>query len=419
MNAVSETIPEDSNSDSNNPQIFVLHRELSEVHLLLDNISSNPNKTLSIASSTSDDLPDTWLKDICQIQWPPKEAAADEAGQAELLIKVKDHLNTLAKPASGATIAFTLLVTQEAEGSDTPPASPNGAASPSRGSMACVAYPDLWQKARHFRRAMWWISTFLLGWLVLTCLLSWYVAFGNAALTQRATVQAVLDAAQKRVEETEAPTTTADAEKPKNSNTSAQPSRVMGLCDRAKLEPRMAAGKISVPQYESITQMQACQRLAQAKFDMRQANHQIARWLPHLGDASNEDLSASAATLANILGTAALPVFYGILGAGAAIVRVLSRKMNLSTLAPRDLNISLQRLALGAVMGACIGLFVSQPSASGATAENVLGPVTLSGSALSFIAGFGVDAVFETLESVIGRIFNVRPAGTPPPPPAP
>lgn len=67
---------------------------------------------------------------------------------------------------------------------------------------------------------------------------------------------------------------------------------------------------------------------------------------------------------------------------------------------------SLQQLALGAVVGACIGLFIAAPGAD-ATGEGLLGPVTLSASAISFVAGFGVDAVFQGLEALIGRIFNL------------
>ena len=49
--------------------------------------------------------------------------------------------------------------------------------------------------------------------------------------------------------------------------------------------------------------------------------------------------------------------------------------------------------ALGAVTGACIGLFIVAPGKD----APLIGPVTLSGSAISFIAGFGVEAVFQAL----------------------
>ena len=36
------------------------------------------------------------------------------------------------------------------------------------------------------------------------------------------------------------------------------------------------------------------------------------------------------------------------------------------------------------------------------------GTVALSASALSFIAGFGVEGVFQAIESLIRRLFNLR-----------
>jgi hypothetical protein len=121
------------------------------------------------------------------------------------------------------------------------------------------------------------------------------------------------------------------------------------------------------------------------------------------------DAPARATAYANILATAVLPFLYGLLGAGAAIVRSLSRKIRASLLSPRDLHLSLQQLALGAVIGACIGLFVASPTDA---AEGLLGPVALSASALSFVAGFGVEAVFQGIESLITRIFNLTQAPT-------
>ena len=98
--------------------------------------------------------------------------------------------------------------------------------------------------------------------------------------------------------------------------------------------------------------------------------------------------------------------FVGHGTACAAIIRSLSRKIRASLLSPRDLHLSFQQLALGAVVGACIGLFVAAPG-SDASGESLLGPVALSASAISFVAGFGVEAVFQALEALITRIFNI------------
>ena len=86
--------------------------------------------------------------------------------------------------------------------------------------------------------------------------------------------------------------------------------------------------------------------------------------------------------------------------------------MRLSLLTPRDWTLSLQQLALGAVIGACIGLFVGAPGSDTAGSSGLFGAVKLSGSALSFVAGFGVDAVFSALEALIARLFATVPSPT-------
>jgi hypothetical protein len=68
------------------------------------------------------------------------------------------------------------------------------------------------------------------------------------------------------------------------------------------------------------------------------------------------------------------------------------------------------QLVLGAVIGGCIGLFVT-PAGGGAGAggtPGLFGSVPLAPSALCFIAGFGVEGVFIALETLIVRIFNIN-----------
>ena len=100
-----------------------------------------------------------------------------------------------------------------------------------------------------------------------------------------------------------------------------------------------------------------------------------------------------------------LPFLYGILGAGAAVVRDLWAKTRESLLSPRDSTLAFGQLALGAITGACIGLFVSPGTA--ASSEGVLGNLALTASALSFVAGFGVEGAFLALESLVRRVFNL------------
>lgn len=474
---------------SRDPKVFVLDRELSEVHLLLDNVSANPTTTLAerLASTQGldDDLPDDWIEQICRISWPPEGSDEDKAEDAALLIKAKDRLNRLAFPASGSTIAFTLLVTQQESGSQSwlgRSAEEDEARSPTRNSLAQTAYPDLMPKAVRFRKAMRGISIALVVALFVTCILSWYVAYGNAALAEFAAAQAAVVDANKRVD---------DAETTEDNGTAASTSSAAGGAGAAKgqdeaaetpaadagaikgedlavAEPagEAAAGTAPVQAssgkflpycergFSNAGQAQACAARTEASTNLLRVKRRLADWVCVVTFSCVEDLSrfedlvppnpknqltpaeaavvkeirrgqraglandelianapSRAAALANIMGTAVLPFLYGLLGAGAAIIRSLSRKIRAGLLSPRDLHLSFQQLALGAVVGACIGLFIAAPG-SGGEGESLLGPVTLSASAISFVAGFGVDSVFEALETLIKRIFNVAQPAT-------
>jgi hypothetical protein len=413
-------------SRSHDPKVFVLNRELSEVHLLIDNLSANPDKSFNLlAVDDGGELPKTWLDEICRISWPPPDSTPEGHAQAALLIRAKDRLNVLAKPASGATIAFTLLVSQEeAETAKRV----RGVPAPTLRSLASDAYPGLVAKAQTFRafmRAMGWI---LLAVLIMTCALSWYVAYGASTVAQATTVQAALAAAEKRISDAEAP----GVDKTAADTSTLAGKAVVAYCDRPKLLPNWN-GPSDVARYESVSQMQACLSRDHIERQVRSVNFLLRRWMdpkslfvPRKSDArpwrqpidsgALQETMVYAQSILHILASSVLPVFYGVLGAAAAVLRSLSRKIKFSTLSPRDLPLSWQQLALGAVMGACIGLFVAQPTDGHDASPGLLGTVALSSSALSFVAGFGVDQVFTALEALMGRIFAVvQPAPAPGP----
>lgn len=389
---------------ADDPTDFVLNRELSEVHLLIDNISASPDTTISALATAHppEGLANDWVEEICSIRWPPEGNARSQAEQAALLIRAKDYLNRLSKPASGATIAFTLLVTQEDDDGEGGLGFLHRAAPrpPSRRSLAATAYPDLIPKAQQFRRAMRWMSRLLLAWLIVTCLVSWYVAWGNAALSDLGAARNGLAEAETAVAQLQLSQTGIAVETPGSVRPGAsQQARSPVIGPVSRFCPQGGTS----PSYSSVEQLQACEPLLRREAEINRFERSLDNWALW-GD------SDSARWLATILGTAVLPILYGFLGAGAAILRSLSGKIKTSTLSPRDLHLSLQQLALGAVIGACIGLFIAQPDASDGD-MTLLGPVALSGSAVSFVAGFGVEAVFQALEALISRIFNIAPAG--------
>ncbi len=413
------------------PTAFILDRTRSEVHLLLDNISANPEVTLAALSDRlprPKDLPEDWIAQVCEITWPPKGSASDPdklAKDAALLIRARDYLNGLAKPASGATIAFTLLVTQE----ETPRArrrrlkTGGPPPSPSRSSLAGDAYPDLIDRARHFRTMMSRVVAIAVIALIATLLISWYLAVGNAALADYGTARAALTKAEGRVSDAQtsyfgsaAPTQSENGPRPATqtqpqqpppgpggSTTAAAPSTFFILpCQDLVQEPD--SGKY----YPTPQLRDGCAGLAEQLEVYNRTQTGVRQWA--LGSQVE-----FAAWWANLLGTAILPVLYGFLGAIASVVRTWSRKIKASLLSPRDMQLSLQQLALGALIGACISLFIAAPAAGNADSQ-LLGPVALSSAAISFVAGFGVDSVFQALEALISRIFNIAPAGTVPRP---
>jgi hypothetical protein len=491
-------------------QDFIFARELAEVYLLLDHVSERADKNLAKAFSDQPDNSDrVTIQSICEIGWPPKGSTKEQAEQAKTLLLAKDLLNAAAKPANGASIAFTLLVagddeepavpkkrrgsffrsaqdpsggrsglpwtkrippepvettkggaagstaggdavtgtaspgvdpekpasppTGTAGGDGAPPTPPGilGGQPPSRMSLSRLAYPGLVSSARRFRWGVSALLALLFMLLILTCALSWDVSAGRAILARLDAIEAAKIAIQTRISAAQV----GDL-KPSGPETgSAHPQTpaaakplVERYCDRARRlsAPKNEPGKID--QFEDANQLQICDQLAENRINYSNAREDIADWLAPWGwlkaaahkickgrclkdnalalpsEAVNQQ--QWAAVLVELLATAVLPLCYGFLGAGAAVVRNIWGKMRDSLLSPRDFTLAVGQLALGAVIGACIGLFIA-PSGSGSQAGGGLtGTFTLTPSALSFIAGFGVESVFVALEGFIGRVFN-------------
>jgi hypothetical protein len=406
-------------------------------------------------------LSQQWISKICEIKWPPdeKKSRPDLAAQASTLLIAKDHLNSAAQPANGESIAFSVLVAGDDEYKVerhsrtkrsrtrvrlSPPSSNEGEDSeppkeaseidvPSRISLARQAYPGLIATAASFRRWITIINLFLLVWLVVTCMLSWDIAVGHSLLQRLETIDTSRQALAKRLADVR-------TEEPKQKETKqaglllpAPGSAPQTFCEPYVRNP--ASTRDPVPeQYKDVDSRQIYCDLAENRYQFRVAHQNLAEWLvpwhlpwhwfrkaanwickgPCLGDESTAPANSVAnsqwaAALVEVLAAAVLPFCYGFLGAGAAVVRNIWAKMRDSQLAPRDLRLAFGQLALGAVIGACIGLFVTSPSSSAqAGATLFTGSVALSASALSFIAGFGVEGIFVALERLIRRIFDIK-----------
>jgi hypothetical protein len=455
-------------------QDFMFLRELSEVYLLLDHLSGRSDKQLSdsdLAKAFGTPLPTDWLERICLIGWPPAGEEMKRADQAATLLRAKDVLNTAARPASGATIAFTLLVSGE-DNADAPsrqpllrplgrlarcicqrasrndphdsrvprpesapprapfrPAAPPsswGSHPPSRRSLARLAYPGLVGIAHRFTWQIRSITLLLLAWLVITCSLSWNVAAGQAIFRRVDILHKNQDDLLKEITSAEANAAKQNAKEADNPPSAPANSIGILFLEDCVWNHHPAALDGELKRLMPAQQVMSCDALSRD----RQVNQQdladwLASWrwlkgisrlicrgpcLPESADSHPPPAAVDeqwAAIVLEVLASAVLPLCYGFLGAGAAVVRDLWNKMRESLLSPRDLTLALGQLALGAVIGASIGLFIAPANAQTPGTNGFTGTAALTASALSFIAGFGVEGVFVAMESLIKRIFNL------------
>lgn len=409
---------------------FIFVRELNEVFLLLDHISGRWDKSLYNLHDHDDGEPH--IDELCAIGLAPPDSEEQRVAQAVKVLCAKDRLNAAARPATGLTIAFTLLVVGEDNQRDwrnwmrsvvlrraaphTAPARVPHSDKPTRLTLARYAFPGLVKAAERFNRRVFRIVVLLLVGLVLTCVMSWHVTGGNVMLQHLDTLQAQQAALFKAIE---------DAELKHAASANAPPVQFCKEVDEA-----------AVPRYRSTEEYQLCTRrrvlseqVAIVRLNLRNwlvpwrtCYGKVASLFGQLPDAEAAPAGANAVELERslrrtteeqarvvtlVVGTAVLPLCYGILGAGAAVVRGLWAKMRESLLSPRDYTLALLQLALGATIGACIALFVNPSGQTPGSEIGFLGNWALSTSALSFIAGFGVEGVFVALESLVRRVFNI------------
>jgi hypothetical protein len=162
--------------------------------------------------------------------------------------------------------------------------------------------------------------------------------------------------------------------------------------------------------------------VAEAAADLPQLLYQFARQL--FGPADGKEAQSAVAEAVTgddyewivvarlvVMGNYVLPVVFSFLGAISFVMVDYFTKVRGGLLAPRDLPLAGVRLVLGLLVGACIGLIYSSgaPVAQAPTATPTVGALvsalSLSASGIAFLAGFGVDAVFSMLESLVRRVF--------------
>jgi len=440
----------------------LIERDLNDVYLLMDHLSGRPDRCISdvtLENPADPTKPLDLVEEVCKIRWPLPEEQAAHAKQATILFKARDRLNQMANPANGATIAYTILVL-------------GGATSGMRGwlatwlpfvrapdqarsrtDLARAAYPNLIHSADAFRRWIVMLQFMLLGGLLVTSLLSWNVASGKLILQRIAALDAEAVDIGRTLNAGEVPVGTV----PPAAASPGAPASTMSInlpayeryCQRTAQAERPAGQELSEL---ALRREQTCATARLVMHRRNAADRDLDEWASYWGwlkhwaarfngvapdtysevtnlppnvqpeVARGEAMEQWSADLITVLGNFVLPMLYGFLGATTAVVLSIQNKLRHSCLAPREKRMSQVQLVLGIIVGACIGLFMSPSSPDGGGAAGAGGGVTtggsvaLSASALSFLAGFGVESVFRMLQNMLQAMFGSEAAAAPPAP---
>ncbi|WP_158924372.1 hypothetical protein [Acidisphaera sp. S103] len=324
-----------------------------------------------------------------------KQVAKSESTIADddvaFLIQARDLLNVRAAPATGNSIIFTLLVIDAIHSLRTD-ARPKNLAGP------IYVFRDAWLEPaakRLARSVKCWlrIMAFL---LTITVLLSIYVAYGKLFFD-------TLDAVNR---DNRANLTFLATEMPDTIPTT-DPNRrlVDNFCGEDPL---------------SFTKYQNCQDYYMIKERRNDVRALLRNWviLPATFeealpfdksyDIHSETVEQLAAARIGVIGNYILPVLYGIIGSLGFVLRQFNRNLADRLLTSRESRASHIKIMLGAMSGACIGLFFNN-SAGAAQVSGVGGAaVTLSASAIAFLAGYGVEAVFKSLDALLIHVFDLN-----------
>jgi hypothetical protein len=408
----------------------MFRRELNEVHLLMDFISGRADKSLAELRDVPDPdrpgemlKPDEAVRRVCEIRFPPTGTDESKARQAALLLSVKDKLNALADPARGLSVAFTSMFSGVAnrridQGSGLlrkmgGPFGLNYNVTPGKqGSegrrqdiygFANAAYPNLIGKAAVFRFWFGILPWLVLIWALFTALVSWDVYTSSAAL---ATVTGLEDQEAHLVQpgHTYFPTP-AD-------------------CDTGTGIPINYTGddKDAPAVCRHFADLEALLRTARPELaaftELHLKRHPVG-WLififspednaPGSTDKPREQLAGSAIS---IFTGYIVPMMFGMLGTLASVVRSVWAKVRDATLRPEDAKRAFNGVPLGLVAGLSVGLIITPTGNAVQGVTNIAGSITLSATALAFLAGYGAEAFFGMIDELLKRVFNLGDAGS-------
>jgi hypothetical protein len=353
----------------------------------------------------------------------PDASPALNAADMRFLVEFRDYLNSAASPATGSTIAFSMLVSDRAAGH--------------RIADARVAYPGYRGLAWRLRAFVFSMCVVALFVTVLVALMGAYVYWGNAIVASANGVITEQDDLGKDIAREEASGITrlnADDYQTAMTGSVLQPqivhisgtgvslagpaatpsAGILGLCD-AILQSSYSGRTVKV--FLSSNQEYLCARNADIISQTLDFQTEIKAWFGvehHLLPFQSKTMRSPALLmrvaphLISVVNGYAIPLAMGFLGSAAFILRVFLERLGNRILTTRDLLSNSIRLVLGFLSGLAVGFFLS-PSGSGGAPTDSLGlGISLTAPALAFLAGYAVDVLFRFLDTLAGRAFTVK-----------
>lgn len=383
----------------------LIHCERSEVFLLLDYLSGRSDKLLENGISVLAEnaipkngakAPRQTIEEIYDLSEKPQNGA-----YAALLLGLKDRLNYLAHPARGVTIAYTYIFVEERLFF-------RALTSP-RIVLAKDAFPALVQHARFFHFINTLIIAMGIFFAAIAAGLFSTVTYGGQVISRfeedrSAHIKSISDFYSTLVKRgtTEA--------------TSPPIKLVQQHCDRKNLnnEPYEINELCNEYSYINERYNQAIEGVAVY------ANSRPFTWLkpmfriPPIHDKEQANVRSVSIVLSTVT-SYVLPVIFALLGAIAATIRGIHEKIRDCVLRPQDRILTIVRLPLGLMAGVAVGLFFD-PSTTAARMSTGLGALSLSASAIGFLAGYGAESFFSMIDTAINRVFafqtTARPVST-------
>jgi hypothetical protein len=333
---------------------------------------------------------------------------------------VRDMLNGIARPASSLTIAYTALVIGSRRGKD----------AESREKMARKAYGGMISTACWHRLTQ---RLFLFLAVIITLLAvreSSNVALGRDYMRNLASLQvqaASISAEKTRLEGLlptplePLPPSSESVEgriSGRNKDSEAFVVSVFSLCDQPNvLADYFKQQKIDLPLRAQVHDVCGRDYVLSKNFGI--VHHQLRQFAENWWEMAGlfapsgkgeDDIEFIIGPVLTMWGNYMLPVIFGFLGILVFVILDFYSKIRDGRLDPRDYRLSVIRLVLGLVTGSCIGLFYSATApAEASPTESVAAALSLSASGIAFLAGYGVEGVFNMLEQLVNRMFVAQP----------